>query len=121
MGGKWIKKTILFFKEYGFNGVNLYSLLNLNTINSAGATLSLTGSISVTLPTVIALSWSGGLFLSTLENLIPNNINKTKAIVSTSKMVISFPIRLAKSPRLADISNLKKPIKKFLLYLANKL
>ena len=147
-----LKKKYYLFKQYGFNGVNLYSLLNINTINSAGATLSTTGAVGLTLPTLVALSWSGGLFLSTLENIIPNNMNKTKAVVTTSKVIISLPIRLVEltsnsiigfvenrtigtqlpinvtddfrlssGPRLRDLSNLKKPIKKLFLYLADKL
>ena len=75
------KKKYYFFKQYGFNRVNLYFLLNLNTINSAGADVSATGAVSLTLPTVIALSWSGGLFLSTVKNIILDSMNKTKAIV----------------------------------------
>ena len=146
------KKKYYLFKQYGFNGVNLYSLLNINTINSAGATLSTTGAIGLTLPTLVALSWSGSLFLSTLENIIPDNMNKTKAVISGSKTIINLPIRvveltsnsiigfvenrtigaqlpinvtqdfrLALGPRIRDLSNLKKPIKKILLYLAGKL
>ena len=76
-----LKRKYYFFKQYGFNRVNLYFLLNLNTINSAGADVSATGAVSLTLPTVIALSWSGGLFLSTVKNIILDSMNKTKAIV----------------------------------------
>ena len=82
MGASWIKKKYYLFKQYGFNGVNLYSLLNLNTINFAGAALAASGAVSLTLPTAIALSWSGSLFLSTVEHIIPDSLNKTKAIVS---------------------------------------
>lgn len=146
------KKTYYLFKQYGFNGASLYSLLNINTINSAGAALSTSGAVGLSLPTLVALSWSGGLFLSTLENIIPDNMNKTKAFVSGSKVLISLPIRvveltsntiigfvenrtigtqlpinvtqdfrLAQGPRIRDLSNLKKPIKKLLLYFAGKL
>ena len=145
-------KKYYLFKQYGFNGVNLYSLLNINTINSAGAALSTTGAVGLTLPTLVALSWSGRLFLSTLENIIPDNMNKTKAVISGSKVIISLPIwvveltsnsiigfvenrtigtqlpinvtddfKLSSGPRLRDLSNLKKPIKKLFLYLADKL
>lgn len=41
---------------------------------------------------VVALSWSGSLFLSTLENYIPADIVKTKAAVGGTKFVIALPI-----------------------------
>lgn len=59
-----------------FNGVNIYFLLNLTTINYAGVDLSATGAISLSLPTAITLNSSGNLFLSTLR---PNSMSKTKS------------------------------------------
>ena len=43
-----LKKNYYYFKQYGFNGINLYNLLKINTVNSAAASLSATG--AVTLP-----------------------------------------------------------------------
>lgn len=42
---------------------------------------------------IVALSWSGSMFLSTLENFIPNTMVKTKAVISGTKFVLAFPIR----------------------------
>lgn len=42
---------------------------------------------------IVALNWSGSLFLSTLENYIPNDMVRTKAAISGTKFVISLPIR----------------------------
>ena len=145
------KKTYYLFKQYGFNGVSLYSLLNImniNTINSAGAALSTTGAVGLSLPTLVALSWSGGLFLSTLENIISDNMNKTKALISGSKVIISLPIRVVELTSNSIIGFVENPtigtqlpinvtqdfrlaqdprirdlsnLKKLLLYLAGKL
>lgn len=85
------------FKQYGFNGINMYTLLNLNTANSAGAAISATGAVAFSVPIMIGLSWCGGLFLSTLENVIPDNMVKTKAVVQGSKFVIGIPIRIVET------------------------
>ena len=53
----------------------------MNTINTAQASLSLTGASSLTMGGVIALSWSASLFLGTLENYIPNTkLGRKKSI-----------------------------------------
>lgn len=130
-----------------FNGVNIYFLLNLTTINYAGVDLSATSAISLSLPTAIALNSSGNLFLSTLR---PNSMSKTKAVMRRSIFIISLLIqfieitsntilgfvenhiignqinvttnfKLTQGPKIQDILKLKKPRKKFLLYLASKL
>ena len=88
-----LKKRYYYFKQYGFNGVNLYNVLNLNTINAAAATLSPNGAAGITMAGVVALSWSGSLFFSTLENYIPNSMPRTKMIVSGVKYGIALPVR----------------------------
>jgi hypothetical protein len=88
------RRNYYYFKQYGFNGINLYNILNLNTANSAAAAISSTGAAGLTMAGVIALSWSGSLFLSTLENYIPNNMVRTKAVISGAKFATAFPIRL---------------------------
>jgi hypothetical protein len=88
------KKRYYNFKQVGFNGANLLNILNLNTLNTVGATLSPTGSVALTLSGVIGLSWTGSLFFSTLENYIPNDFVKTKAVVKGTKLVLAVPIRL---------------------------
>lgn len=129
----------------------MYLLLNVNTMNSAQAAISATGSIALIIPTLIALSWSGGIFFSTLENLISDNMIRTKAIVRGSKYVISLLIRivegttngifgfaehiiigdtlpinvtsefrLTQGPKIETLPKLKKPIKKVLMWLANR-
>lgn len=55
--------------------------------------MSPVGSAGLTMAGVIALSWSGSLFFSTLENYIPNTQPKIKTVVSAAKFVIALPIR----------------------------
>lgn len=88
------KKRYYNFKQIGFNGANLLNVLNINTLNAAAATLSPTGSVALSLSGVVALSWTGSMFFSTLENYIPNDFVKTKAIIKGSKFAIAIPIRL---------------------------
>jgi len=88
-----LRKKYYYFKQYGFNGVNLYNLLNINKINAATATLSVNGAAGLTMAGVIAISWSGSLFFSTVENYIPNDLVKIKATVSGAKFVIALPVR----------------------------
>ena len=87
-----IRKKYYYFKQYGFNGVQLYNLLNMNKINAAAA-LSPTGAAGITMSGVITISWSGSLFLSTVENHIPNNMIRTKVAVSGAKFVVALPVR----------------------------
>jgi hypothetical protein len=72
----------------------LLNVLNLNTLNAAAATLSPTGAITLSLSGVVALSWTGSMFFSTLENYIPNDFVKTKAIIKGSKFAIAISIIL---------------------------
>ena len=88
------KKRYYNFKQIGFNGANLLNVLNINTLNAAAATLSPTGAVTLSLSGVVALSWTGSMFFSTLENYIPNDFVKTKAIIKGSKFAIAIPIRL---------------------------
>ena len=57
-----LSKKYYYFKQYSFNGVNLYNVLNINTINSAAAALSPVGAAGITMAGVVALSWTGSLF-----------------------------------------------------------
>jgi len=88
-----LKKNYYYFKQYGFNGINLYNVLNINTVNAGAAALSTTGAAAVTMAGVVALSWSGSLFFSTLENYIPNSMPKTKMVVTGVKYGVALPIR----------------------------
>jgi hypothetical protein len=87
------KKKYYSFKHYGFNGIHLYNLININTVNAAAAALSPTGAAGLTMGGVVALSWSGSLFLSTLESYIPNNMTSLKLVVSGLKFGTVILIR----------------------------
>lgn len=88
-----ILKKYYYFKQYGFNGVNLYNALTINTINSAAASLSVTGAAGLSMAGVVALSWTSSLLFSTLENYIPNSMPRVKIAVSGTKFVTALPIR----------------------------
>lgn len=88
-----LKKKYYYLKQYGFNGVNLYNVLNINTINSAAAASSTIGAAGITMAGVVALSWSGSLFFSTLENYIPNTMPRVKLVVTGMKYGTALPIR----------------------------
>lgn len=92
-GQSGLKRKYYMFKQYGFNGVNLYNLLNINTINTAAATASASGAAAITMAGVVALSWSGSLFFSSLENYIPHTMPRTKIVVSGLKYGVALPIR----------------------------
>ena len=47
----------------------------------------------ITMAGVVALSWSGSLFFSTLENYIPNTMPRTKLAVTGMKYGTALPIR----------------------------
>jgi len=64
----------------------------MNNVNTATAPLSTNGAARITMAGVIALSWSGSLLLSILENYIPNNMVKTKTNVSGAKFVLALPV-----------------------------
>ena len=89
------RKRYYVFKQYGFHGVNIYSILNLNTLNAATAVTSATGAAAMSAAGALALSYSGSLFFSTLENYVPNTFPRTKAAVGITKVVISVPIQIA--------------------------
>lgn len=89
-----LQKKYYYLKQYGFHGINLYNILNVNAINSGAAAVSATGAAGLTMAGVVALSWSGSLFLATLENYIPNNMVRTKAVICGTKFVVGIPVRL---------------------------
>lgn len=62
-------------------------------MNAATAALSPTGAAALTMGGVVALSWSGSIFFSTLENYIPTNMTKVKVVVTGLKFGTAFPIR----------------------------
>lgn len=88
-----LKKSYYYLKQYGFNGINLYNVLNINTVNSAAAALSPIGAVGLTMSGVVALSWTGSLFFSTLENYIPNTMPRLKVAVTGMKYGTALPIR----------------------------
>jgi hypothetical protein len=88
------RKIYYQIKQYAFNGVMLHNLLVLNTENAAAVALSSTRAAPLTMSAVVALSWSGSLFFSTLENFIPNTFVRTKAVVCGLKYVTAFPLGL---------------------------
>jgi hypothetical protein len=88
-----LRKKYYLFKQYGFNGINLYNLLNINSMNAAAAAISPVGAAGLTIAGVVALSWSGSLFFSSLENYIPNSMPKTKMVIIGLKYGAAFPIR----------------------------
>jgi hypothetical protein len=87
------RRKYYYLKQYGFNGINLYNLLNMNNVNSAIAASSSTGAAGLTMAGILALSWSGSIFFSTLENYIPNNMVRTKTVVGGLKFMIALPVR----------------------------
>ena len=80
-------------KQQGFNRIHLYNILNLNTINTVSVALSPVGAASITMAGIVALSWTGSLFFSTLENYIPNTLPKLKSIITGVKFTTALPIR----------------------------
>lgn len=88
------RKSYFYLKQYTFGGLNLYNVLKVNTANAALASTSLTGAAPLTMAGAMALSWSASLLLATVENYIPNDMRKFKAIVSTTKYVSAVPIRI---------------------------
>ena len=139
------------FKQYGFHGINIFSILNLNTVNTAAAMTSATGAVAMSIAGGLAISYSGSLFFSTVENYIPNTFPKTKALVRAAKVVISLPLQITeftsnaifgvgeklitghklptnvtatfqldKGPKLSSLSEIRKPIGKFLYKLSQE-
>jgi len=87
------RRKYYYLKQYGFSGVNLYNVLNVNSANTAAAALSPTGAAAITMAGILALSWSGSVFLSTVENYIPNSMVRTKAVVCGAKFLTALPVR----------------------------
>ena len=90
-----LKKKYYYLKQYGFNGVNLFNVLKVNTINAGGVVLSPTTSVALNMSGVMALSWTGSLFLSTLDSYVPNTMPVTKNVIKGSRFAISIPIQIA--------------------------
>ncbi len=60
-------------------------MLNINTINGAANAPVPVGAAKLSMGGVIALSWAGSLFFSTLENYISNTMLRVKFVVSGAK------------------------------------
>ncbi len=54
--------------------------MNVNQANIAAAALSKTGAATLGMGGAVAFSWSGGVFLSTLENYILNSMVKQRLL-----------------------------------------
>jgi hypothetical protein len=89
-----LRKSYYMVKQYGFQSVNLLNMLRLNTQNAALARTSLTGAAPFTIGGAVALSWSASIVFATVENYIPNDYRKIKAMVTGAKWVSAIPIRL---------------------------
>jgi hypothetical protein len=88
------RKKYYYFKQFGFNGVNMYNALMVNTANIGTAAISKNGAAALSLSTVVAMSWSGSMFLSLVEPHIPSSMTKVKLVVSGTKFLVAMPIRL---------------------------
>lgn len=88
------RRNYYYFKQFAFNGLNLFNVLNVNSVNMAAAAVSPTGAATLTMTGVIALSYSLGLSLSLVEKYIPNSFVKTKAVVSGAKFLVVFPVSI---------------------------
>jgi len=53
-----------------------------------------TGAATITIAGVVAVSYSGSLFFSTIENYRPNTLPKTKVVVGAAKVLISLPLQI---------------------------
>jgi hypothetical protein len=88
------KKSYYYFKQFGFNGLNLMHLLNVNTQNAALASPAANGAAGFGINGAVDISWSASLLLATVENSIPNDMRKIKAVVVGAKWVSAFLIRI---------------------------
>jgi hypothetical protein len=68
---------------------SMINLLQINAVNYAAASVSQTGAAALGTTGLVALSWSGSLFLATVENYIPSDFPKIKAIVSATKFGVA--------------------------------
>lgn len=57
------------------------------------ARTSLTGAAPFTIGGAVALSWSASIMFATVENYIPNDYRKIKAMITGAKWVSAIPIR----------------------------
>lgn len=85
-------KKYYFLKQHGFNGLSLYNIINLNSINTVALSLSPLRAASLRMASVLAISWFDSLFFSRLKNYIPNIISKTKTVVNGLKFGKAFSI-----------------------------
>jgi hypothetical protein len=90
-----IKRSYYLAKQYTFNGVSLYHLLNIKNAAAAAATVSPSGAATMSIPAAIAISYAGFLFFSTIESFIPNGPVKT--VVKGAKVVTAFPIAITEA------------------------
>ena len=58
-------------KQYGFNLISLQHVLQTKNAAATAAALSPAGSVTLTIPSVITISYAGSLFFSLVENFVP--------------------------------------------------
>lgn len=66
----------------------------MDFFQSIAAALSPVGAAGLTMSGVIALSWSGSLFFSTLENYIPDTMPRVKVVITGAKYGVALPVRI---------------------------
>ena len=84
--------------QHGTAIVTLAGLINAvkvveKDIKACKVIINGAGAAGITMSGVVALSWTGSLFFSTLENYIPNTMPRTKLVVNGVKYGIALPIR----------------------------
>jgi len=90
-----IKQTYFMTKQYRFNLINLHHVLQTKNDAATAASLSPVSYATLTIPSVIAISYAGSLFLSLVENFVPQGPVKTT--IKGAKVIVALPIGITET------------------------
>ena len=89
------QKFYYLFKQYAFQGMNLWHAMNIQSAVSTSAALSPSGAAVITVSSAIAISFAGSMFLSLVECHV--SAGPIKTAVGVTKVIVAFPINLAQT------------------------
>lgn len=88
-----IEKNYQLAKQHVFNNINFYHARKVKNAAASSASISATGSATLSLSSTLAISFTGALFLSLVENhLLANNL---KTAIKGVKVIVAFPVSVA--------------------------
>jgi hypothetical protein len=105
----YAEKNYYLAKQDAFNSINFYHALKVKNAAASAASVSASGSATLSLSSTFAISFSGALFLSLVEDHL--STDNLKTAVKGVKIIVAFPVGIAKLLTNGIVGNFEKLIR----------